>query len=313
MLAAVANVETQQSNVASSQLKPLDPPAIERRLKYAPSLPSLSSISNALRELLTAEQSYTAQISEIIRRDPSLTSRLLRLVNSVYYGLSTPVNTIEEAVFYLGIRQIRQLAMVTPVIEDFQRLAGGYAFPWREFWQHCIGTAIMTREVISLVHVQSDEGDYVAGLVHDVGKIVMASAFPEHFSEIHRLAQTTGRDLIDIEKSVLGLDHTHVGAMYLRSHNLPDLLIQTAQHHHCPQNAERHQMVVAAVQIANLLVRSAKIGLSGEALEVTHQDCLKAGGWKLLCSNYAEAERAIAGASLHRSLERLPIILDGLV
>jgi HD-like signal output (HDOD) protein len=313
MLAAVANPGVAPPGVGPSGVKPLSEALIERRVQSTPSLPSLGSINHALHELLTAEQSFTAQISEVIRRDPSLTSRLLRLVNSVYYGLSTPVSTIEEAVFYLGIRQIRQLAMVTPVIEDFQRLAGNYAFPWREFWQHCIGTAIMTREVISVVHAQSDEGDYVAGLVHDVGKIVMAASFPDHFAQIHQQVVAGGGHLIEIERQVLGLDHARVGALYLQTHNLPDLLVQAAEHHHAPHRAERHQMVVAAVQIADLLVRSAKIGLSGDAAEVTREDCLEASGWRILCADYAEAEQAIARASLHRTLERLPIILDGLV
>jgi HD-like signal output (HDOD) protein len=117
----------------------------------------------------------------VIRRDPSLTARLLRLVNSVYYGLTSPVNSIEEAVFYLGVRQIRQLAVVTPVIEDFQKLAGRIAFPWREFWQHCIAVAMLTREITSSIMRLDDESDYVAGLVHDVGRIVMGSAFPQTF------------------------------------------------------------------------------------------------------------------------------------
>jgi HD-like signal output (HDOD) protein len=92
---------------------PVSPPVpltfqqIEGRLRNCARLPSLRSIDSALRELLNADQRYTNQIAEVIRRDPSLTSRLLRLVNSVYYGLSSPVNSIEEAVFYLGVRQIR--------------------------------------------------------------------------------------------------------------------------------------------------------------------------------------------------------------
>src|SRR5882672_6702282 len=101
--------------ITPKTLKKLDLKEIESRLALCPSLPSLGSVNKALQELLLAEQRYSAQISEVIRRDPSLTSRLLRLVNSVYYGLTTPVNNIEEAVFYLGVRQIRQLAMVTPI------------------------------------------------------------------------------------------------------------------------------------------------------------------------------------------------------
>src|SRR5580698_592548 len=180
----------------------LDRTHIDARLSNCAHLPSLSSIDSALRELLGADQRYTSQIAEIIRRDPSLTARLLRLVNSVYYGMTKPVKNIEEAVFYLGVRQIRQLAMVTPIIEDFQKLAEGRRFPWRQFWRHCIAVALMTREITDLLQSQDDEIDYVAGLIHDVGKIVMASAFPDHFTEIYHNRDQTGVDLLQIEREV---------------------------------------------------------------------------------------------------------------
>ena len=292
---------------------PLAHAEIEARIQNCARLPSLRSIDSALRELLNADQRYTTQISEVIRRDPSLTARLLRLVNSVYYGLNTPVNSIEEAVFYLGVRQIRQLAMVTPVIEDFQKLAGKTPFRWREFWQHCIGVAIMAREVIGAVQVPPDDADYLAGLVHDVGKIVMASAFPHHFAEIHRRMREAPRDLREIETEVLGMDHSELGALYLEHHLLPDIMVESARHHHQPERASRHAQIVAAVQVADLLVRHAKIGNSGDLREVTSEEWLNASGWGILFSRQSDDELAIARASLKRSLDRLPIILEGLV
>src|SRR3954463_14419874 len=187
-------------------ITPCDHATILAKVKNCPRLPSLRSIETALRELLNADQRYTTQIAEVIRRDPSLTARLLRLVNSVYYGLTTPVNNIEEAVFYLGVRQIRQLATVTPIIEDFQQLAGNSPFPWRSFWQHCIATAILTREITNVTGISMDEADYVAGLVHDVGKIVMASSFPEQFEEVRRRVQNGDVSRLEAEKAVLGVD-----------------------------------------------------------------------------------------------------------
>jgi HD-like signal output (HDOD) protein len=291
----------------------LDRGEIDKRIESCPSLPSLSSINKALQGLLFAEQRYSAQISEIVRRDPSLTSRLLRLVNSVYYGLTTPVNSIEEAVFYLGIRQIRQLTMVTPIIEDFSKLSKQCAFPWREFWQHCIGTAIVTREVVSLVQAPPDESDYIAGLVHDVGKIVMAWSFPDHFAEVHRRAALGLQNLSDIETEVLGMDHSELGALYLERHRLPELMVKAARFHHCPEQADGHELIIASVQIADLLMRNAKIGNSGNFVEVTREQCLEASGWRVLFPNQATAEQTIARASLHRCLERLPHVLEGLV
>lgn len=294
-------------------VEPLDRQSIEACLKACPRLPSLGSISQALRELLDADQRYASQISDVIRRDPSLTARLLRLVNSVYYGITTPVKSIEEAVFYLGVRQIRQLAMVTPVIEDFQRLVGSTSFPWREFWRHCIGTALLTGEVISSTHAVSEEADYVAGLVHDVGKIVMAAAFPDHFSEVRRRMGNGLEDLLDVEAAVLGLSHPQLGAIYLRCHNLPPMMVAAVEWHHQPEGAAHHTQVTAAVQIADLLVRHAKIGNSGNPAKVPPEAWLNATGWQILYPARTQADKGIAQANLRWYLERLPAILEGLV
>lgn len=293
---------------------PLSRDFIVSRVQGVARLPSLRSIDSALRDLLNADQRYTTQISEIIRRDPSLTSRLLRLVNSVYYSITTPVNNIEEAVFYLGVRQIRQLAMVTPIIEDFQKLAGKTQFPWRSFWQHCIATAILTREVTNLTGEAPDESDYLAGLIHDVGKIVMASCFPEQFAEIHRASRNSETSRLDLEQEILGIDHSELGAMYLEHHNLPQVMVQTARHHHQPRRAENFRNIVAAVQIADLLVRHAKIGDSGNPQPVEEEAWLEADGWTVLFpAGRGETERSIARAALSRAVERLPTTLEGLV
>jgi len=293
---------------------PCDRATLIEKVRNCPRLPSLRSIETALRQLLNADNRYTTQISEVIRRDPSLTARLLRLVNSVYFGLTTPVNSIEEAVFYLGVRQIRQLTMVTPIIEDFQRLTKQCNFPWREFWQHSIGTAILTREVIGTVQAPTDEADYVAGLVHDVGKIVIASAFPEQFAEINRAVKSNEATQLEAEKKILGMDHTELGGIYLEHHHLPEVMVETARFHHQPGRAPKFANIVAAVQLADLLVRHADIGNSGNPEPVNEEAWLAAEGWNILFpKGRSETERSIARAALKRSLERLPTILEGLV
>jgi putative nucleotidyltransferase with HDIG domain len=298
--------------VKPTLLPRLDGTQIERRIDACPRLPSLGSINNVLRELLDAEQCYTSQVADVIRRDPSMTARLLRMVNSVYYGLSAPVNSIEEAVFYLGVRQIRRLAVVTPVIEELQKLTTKTNFPWREFWRHCIATAILTREILGDLQATSDEADYVAGLLHDVGKIIMASAFPEYFEQVQVLALEPGAELLRVERQVLGIDHCELGSRYLVAHKLPNVTILAVQYHHHPLRAPAEQRIVAAVQVADLYVRHARIGDSGNPAEVTEEAWLGAEGWSLLYPDAAE-EKAIAKASLERSTERISGILEGLV
>ena len=139
---------------------------IRKRIEKCPKLASLQSINKQLAGLVNSEQSFNSQIAEIIRRDPSLTARLLRMVNSVYFGLSAKVNNIEEAVLYLGLRQIRELSMATPVIEDMERISSSMPkLPWRDLWQHSIGTAIMVRELLATTPLMiDDDTDYIMGL-----------------------------------------------------------------------------------------------------------------------------------------------------
>src|SRR5580658_10481258 len=141
---------------------------IQRRIDACPKLASLQSINRALASLVNSDQSLTSQIAEIIRRDPSLSSRILRMVNSVYFGLSAQISDIEDAVFFLGLRQLRELSIATPVIEDLEKLQSS-AFPpeqWKALWSHSIGTAIITREILASAPITvDDEIDYLVGLL----------------------------------------------------------------------------------------------------------------------------------------------------
>ncbi len=296
-----------------ADLPRLDRPQIVARLQRCPRLPSLGSVQSALRELLGADHRYTSQIAEVIRRDPSLTTRLLRLVNSVYYGFSSPIHSIEEAVFFLGIRQIRQLALMTPVVEDLQRLAPSCRFEWRDFWRHCIGTALLTREVHGAFDVPEDESDYVAGLIHDIGKILMAAISPEHFIQIQAAHQETRRPLCEIEREILGADHTEVGALYLQAHKLPEVFVEAIRFHHDPTQAEHQPRLAAAVQVADLLALNAGLGDSGNRDDITEDAWTDCAGWGLLCQNRTAAESALAEAALLRCVRRLPGLLDGIV
>ena len=142
----------------------------------------------------------------------------------------------------------------------------------------------------------------------------MAWSFPDHFSEIHRQADSGTRDLSEIENEILGIDHAELGALYLERHRLPELMVNSARYHHCPEKAEQFQHVVAAVQIADLLLRSEKIGVSGNYMEVTREECFTASGWKVLLPDTPAKPKSTSPAPrLSRTLEQIPQMLEGLV
>lgn len=290
---------------------------IRKRINDCPKLASLGRINQALRELVNSEGSVSSQIAEIIRRDPSLTARLLRMVNSVYYGLSNSVSNIEEAIFFLGLRQIRELAMATPVIEEmgaFQNSAGRRPLPWKDLWAHSIGTAILTREIMRALPVTiDDDTDYLVGLLHNVGKVVMAHAFPEELEEICAADFETTADVCRRETELIGWDHARIGAVYLERHKMSDEIVLAVQHHNLPSGAPRHQIFAAAVQVADALVRHAGVHGGFEKIQPVARDSwMDLEGWQILYGADGP-ETKIARAAIDNALPRLPQMLSGLV
>lgn len=290
---------------------------ILRRIEACPKLASLQSINQALSALVRSEQSLNAQIAEVIRRDPSLSARLLRMVNSVYFGLSTHVNNIEEAVFFLGLRQIRELSMATPVIDELEQLQQNEAsagLPWRALWSHSLATAILTREILAASPLRiDDDTDYLVGLLHNVGKVVMAQAFPAELRQLRALAARDAAEFARHERELIGWDHARIGARYLARHRLSEEITFAVEYHNDPDRAPRHRLFAAAVQLADHLARHAGIPGGFETIDPIAADSwLQLPGWRILYGADGP-ESMLARASIANSLQRLPLMLQGLL
>lgn len=290
---------------------------IKRRLKECPKLASLQTINRALRDLINSDQSLNSQIAEIIRRDPSLSTRLLRMVNSVYFGNSTRISNIEEAVFFLGLRQIRELSTATPVIEEMQNMHAGSTgharLPWTELWRHSIGTAGLVREILLSTSIAGDDDtDYLAGLLHNVGKVVIAYAFPDELEKIITTPLSDPAAVCALERELIGWDHARIGAAYLSRHQLSDEITFAVLYHNEPDRAPRHRLFAAAVQVADYLVRHAGISGGFENIKpIEAESWLKLDGWNILYGADGP-ETALARAHLANAVQRLPAMLQGL-
>jgi HD-like signal output (HDOD) protein len=301
-----------------SQPSPVSPyvaDEIRQRIERCPKLASLQSINRKLARLVNSEQSYNAQIAEIIRSDPSLTARLLRMVNSVYFGLSAKVNNIEEAVLYLGLRQIRELSMATPVIEDMEKIGpAATQFPWKEMWQHSIGTAIMTREILTTTNLLvDDDTDYIIGLLHNVGKVVLATAWAPEFAQIVGITHSHPDAACAAERELIGWDHAEIGGYYLERHQLAPEIVQAVRHHTHPEMAGEYQTYAAAVQVADLVVREVGFPSGFESLASFAPGAWKkCPGWKILF-NPASREAAQATQTIEHTMSRLSGMLSGII
>jgi HD-like signal output (HDOD) protein len=288
---------------------------LRQRIEACPKLASLRSIHGALADLLRNHHSQAGQFAEIIARDPSLTARLLRMVNSVYFGLGTQVGTIEDAVLYLGLRQIRSLALATPVLEDMSAMgADGPQVSWRDFWLHTLACAFATRDLLNHSDVTiDDDTDYITGLLQNVGKVVIAKVFPAEFAQLTQSVYENEAQVLAAERALLGWDHAAIGAYYLENHKIPAEIVEAVRFHHDPLQAPARKHLAAATHLADGYARLA--GLSGgvELRPAPTEDELIAAPSAALLWGDDLAARTAQMRPLADSMRRLPELVNALL
>jgi HD-like signal output (HDOD) protein len=226
-------------------------------LDTAPTLPSLRRLQEALQELFAVEWGEVNQIAEVIRRDPTLVARLFKWVNSPLFALDHPIASIEEAVLFLGLRQVKQLMFSTPILEDLQQCLGA-SENWKCLWRFALGSAIVTREALLLAGKDYlDETDYLLGLLHPIGHILIATLWPSHFEAIFQARSQSNTPLAEIERDALGMDHAQIGSYYLARHALGKEVVEGVQFHLNPILAPNYPQAAAAVELAHWVLQQA--------------------------------------------------------
>ncbi len=228
---------------------------LEPLLKQAGELPSLPEVYIRVTELLETESSTGIKIGEAVQSDPALTARILKLINSAYYGLQNPVTSIPQAVTLLGRQQLRQVlvgSVLAGVFKDFDITE----FPLRDFWQHSIKTAIIGRQLaMQNARVIDHEAFFTAGLLHDIGWLVIAKVNPGSYIQITELARTENKDVIQVEIEKLGVSHIDVGVALLDKWGIPGLITQCVKRHHDNDHNGQIAVETSIVYLANKLSR----------------------------------------------------------
>lgn len=248
-----------------------DPRKIEMLLGQLDELPALAPIATRILSLTQDDRSSTRQLIELVSSDPSLTARILSVCGKASTGVRSESLTIEKAVSLLGFETIRQLTLAQKVMEVFAAPpdpadASGLDRP--DFWRHCLAVACASRRIaLELRTGLNPEESFVLGLLHDLGKIALDTTMPKSFARVLKRSDETRGEISDVERSVLGVDHTVVGRRLAERWGLPQLIVDVVWlHHHPPEAlpaaiaAKKH---VQIVQLANAMTREHRIGFSG--------------------------------------------------
>lgn len=230
---------------------------LEQALAKLRDLPSLPAVVMELIQTFDQSDIGIGELAAKISKDQALAAKTLRLANSSFYGLQSRVRTIEQAIVVLGFDSVRSLVTAAGIVGQFNR-SGNSDFNFTAFWRHAVGTALCSKSLARLAK-RNQEFGFVSGLLHDIGRLVLVTHFPEQYGAVLERQSKTGSHALCAEREVLGLDHAQVGRALAQHWKFPELIQRAIGNHHAPAPADLGD-IPSVVHVANVIVHGLDLG-----------------------------------------------------
>lgn len=221
-------------------------------------LASLPEVCIRVNEMVDDPRSSAADIGKVISHDTALTAQLLRMANSSFYNFPSKVGTISRAVTVVGERELRYLVLALSAVRTFSQIPVEL-INMASFWRHSVYCGVVARLVATQCHVLHSERLFVAGLLHDVGMLVMMNREPELVKQALAESESGGKEQYEAEIELFGFDHAEVGGVLMRQWNMPEALCETVACHHDIGKAENARLDAAIIHIANVIACRAEL------------------------------------------------------
>jgi len=236
---------------------------LENILIHTESLPSLPEILVKLNEVVNSPFSSFDDFSNIIAKDTSLTARVLKIVNSPFYGFPKKIDSVSKACAFLGSQQIMNIVIATKIIDTFSGINRDYV-DMKSFWKHSILTGIVARVTSTILQEINPEGYFISGLLHDIGRILFLKAYPDIMRDILHRNRTQNILLWKLEEEAFGVDHAKSGGMLLNKWRFPSHQQDKVMYHHCPAASQFYKKQCAIIHISNIISRAIAPYSSGD-------------------------------------------------
>lgn len=227
-------------------------------------LPSLPGIFSRIVTLMGDSKSSSQDFANVIMLDPTLSANLLKLVNSAFYGFRHKIDTISDAVSILGTKELYAFVLSMSVMKAFKEIPKDLV-DLSSFWMHSIACGIVSRIIAEEKHFPETERFFIAGLLHDIGRLIIYKQFPAHASDAFFRSASSSEPLFKSEYKIFNYDHAKLGGAVLKYWKLSNVLVEMVMYHHVPEKAHNKREVYV-VQLADFLVNAMKLGSSGERL-----------------------------------------------
>jgi HD-like signal output (HDOD) protein len=243
---------------------------MESALRKLKQLPTLPIVYERLQEAMNNQRVSAQQVALVIEQDQALASKILKVVNSAYYGFPRRITTISQAVVILGFNEIKHLALSISIIQTMGMHSVSNEFNYTDFWRHSIGVAIVSGVLSKKIGVSrygSHEEAFVAGLLHDIGKLFEEQYFHPGFLESISLCNSKQLRFCEAEKKIMGFSHEESGEYLLEYWKLPQTLVISAGFHHSPdskKNIDTLYSIVSTVHLADIISHALGLGNGGD-------------------------------------------------
>lgn len=241
---------------------------LETLLRQTDHLPPLPQVAIKALRLIDDPRCSIPELSKVLSFDQALAGRILRWANSAFYGLRSQVATLDQAIMYLGLMTVRELVVAASVGDMLNRQVAGYSLERGELWRHSVAVAAGTRWVARKQDYRALDRAFIAGLLHDIGKLVLDKLLrsDSRWQEQWNTLREQGVPFTEMERELTGYDHAEIGGFIAEKWNLPKPLCEAIALHHHPDMAESEPNLVSYVHIADAGALMAGIGLGYEGL-----------------------------------------------
>lgn len=237
--------------------------SMETLLEGVSAVPSLPLFHARLDEAINHPRSSIADIAKIISEDQGLTARILKLANSPLFGYFSRIDTISQAVTIIGVQQVRDLALAISVMGLFKGIPEDL-MTMELFWKHSIACGLTARIIATSQREPNLERFFVAGILHDIGRLVMFINIPDLCREMIELSRSEGRLLHEVERERLGFDHGDVGGSLLQRWKIPPRVAEPVEGHHHIKQSGQYPRETSILHLADLIAHALEFGSSGE-------------------------------------------------
>jgi putative nucleotidyltransferase with HDIG domain len=250
------DIETQLKGESLIAGDPARVKQVQQRLSDANDLPTLPTIALEVTRLANDPMSGMSEIVRIIRNDPAMTTKILRVANSAFYGMPRRVESLNMALVVLGMREVANLVTSISVFKAFPVTGHHGGFSREAFWEHSAGTGEIARVLASKLQLRLHGIEFTAGLLHNIGKIVLYQYYPAELGEALTLTKQESIPSNAAEQKILGTDHTEVGAWLAKKWQLPKSITECIRYHHQPYLAPENAALTAMVHLASCFARA---------------------------------------------------------